>query len=204
MKIAEAYLCNEHIRVLGMAEAGINITDVSRHFAIHKTTAYQTSIVSGKQGWLETVRNRTNRKKNLINVSLILHQGGRETLCWRPWDVSGKRRSPKTVRNRLGCSWRMVKILTICIFQSIFMIGIALNTNEIKFCCNDAYKIRYRIRYPLSNVTWHSGTWPYTMTPSIVQTLHLFANLLPNWTLIPILTLLPIFGGYIEHCNGCG
>ena len=41
---------------------------------------------------------------------------------------------------------------------------------------------------PLPNVTWHSGTWPYTMTPSIDQTLHQFANLLPNWTLIPILT----------------
>ena len=41
-----------------------------------------------------------------------------------------------------------------------------------------------------------SGTWPYTMTPSIDQTLHLFANLLPNWTLIPILTSLPNFGGF--------
>ena len=49
---------------------------------------------------------------------------------------------------------------------------------------------------PLPNVTWHSGKWPYTMTPSIDQTLHLFANLLPNWTLIPILTLLPNFGGF--------
>ena len=26
--------------------------------------------------------------------------------------------------------------------------------------------------------------------------LHLFANLLPNWTFIPILTLLPNFGGF--------
>ena len=34
------------------------------------------------------------------------------------------------------------------------------------------------------------------MTLSIDQTLHLFANLLPNWTLIPILTLLPNFGGF--------
>ena len=34
------------------------------------------------------------------------------------------------------------------------------------------------------------------MTPSIDQKLHLFANLLPNWTLIPILTLLPNFGGF--------
>ena len=47
------------------------------------------------------------------------------------------------------------------------------------------------------NVTWHSGTWPYTMTHSIDQTLHQFANLLPNWrTLLPILTILPNFGGF--------
>ena len=32
------------------------------------------------------------------------------------------------------------------------------------------------------------------MTPSIDQALHLFANLLPNWTSISILTLLPNFG----------
>ena len=34
------------------------------------------------------------------------------------------------------------------------------------------------------------------MTPSIDQTLHQFANLLPNSTLLPILTLLPNFGGF--------
>ena len=34
------------------------------------------------------------------------------------------------------------------------------------------------------------------MTPSIDQTLHQFANLLPNWALLPILTLLPKFGGF--------
>ena len=34
------------------------------------------------------------------------------------------------------------------------------------------------------------------MTHSIDQTLHQFANLLPNWTLLPILTLLPNFGGF--------
>ena len=49
---------------------------------------------------------------------------------------------------------------------------------------------------PLPNVSWHSGTWPYTMTPSIDQTLHQLANLLPNWTLLPILTLLPNFWGF--------
>ena len=41
--------------------------------------------------------------------------------------------------------------------------------------------------------------WPCTMTPSIDQTLHQFANLLnllPNWTLLPTLTLLPTFGGF--------
>ena len=51
---------------------------------------------------------------------------------------------------------------------------------------------------PLPNVAWHSGTWPYTMTPSTDKTLHQFANLLPNWTLLPILTLLPNFGGFIR------
>ena len=39
-------------------------------------------------------------------------------------------------------------------------------------------------------------TLPYTETPLIAQTLHQFANLLPNWTLLPILTLKPTFGGF--------
>ena len=34
------------------------------------------------------------------------------------------------------------------------------------------------------------------MTPSIDQTLHQFANLLPNWALLPMLTLLQNFGGF--------
>ena len=38
--------------------------------------------------------------------------------------------------------------------------------------------------------------WPCKMTPSIDQTLHQFENLLPNWTLLPILTLLPNLGGF--------
>ena len=49
---------------------------------------------------------------------------------------------------------------------------------------------------PSPNVRWHSWTWPYTMTPSIDQILHQFANLLPNLILLPILTLLPNFGGF--------
>ena len=40
--------------------------------------------------------------------------------------------------------------------------------------------------------------WDMTMynDTSIDQTLHKFANLLPNWTLFPILTLLPNFWGF--------
>ena len=34
------------------------------------------------------------------------------------------------------------------------------------------------------------------MTPSIDQTLHQFANLLPIWALLPVLTLLPNFGRF--------
>ena len=42
----------------------------------------------------------------------------------------------------------------------------------------------------LLNVTLHFWTWPYTVTPSIDQTLHQFV------TLIPILILLPNFGRF--------
>ena len=52
------------------------------------------------------------------------------------------------------------------------------------------------MKSPLPNVTRNSGIWPYTMTPLMDQTLHQFANLLPNWTILPILTLLPNFGGF--------
>ena len=34
------------------------------------------------------------------------------------------------------------------------------------------------------------------MTRSIDQTLHQFANLLPNWILLPILNSLPNIGGF--------
>ena len=43
---------------------------------------------------------------------------------------------------------------------------------------------------PLPNVTWHSGTWSYTKTPSIDQTLNQFANLLPNSGLVPFGTCI--------------
>ena len=41
---------------------------------------------------------------------------------------------------------------------------------------------------PLPNVTRHSGGWPYTVTPSIDQTLQPFFYPLLIWTLIPNLT----------------
>ena len=48
----------------------------------------------------------------------------------------------------------------------------------------------------LPNVTWHSGTWSSSVIPLTDQTLHQILNLSPNWTLLPILTLLPISGGF--------
>ena len=56
---------------------------------------------------------------------------------------------------------------------------------------------------PLPNVTWHSGTWPYTMTPSIDQTLLTpICELITELNLLPILNLLPNLEVSIEHCNG--
>ena len=49
---------------------------------------------------------------------------------------------------------------------------------------------------PLAIGSWHFKTWPYTMTPSIGETLHKFAKLLLNLTLLPILTLLPNLGSF--------
>ena len=79
--------------------------------------------------------------------------------------------------------------------------SIALSRYVVKHCSVATLNVKTTLSVKIftlrvKNVTWHSGTWPYTMTPSIDQTLHLFANLLPNWTLIPILTLLPNFGGF--------
>ena len=47
------------------------------------------------------------------------------------------------------------------------------------------------MKSPLPNVTWHSGTWSYTVTPSIDQTFHQIVTLLPNWTFLLFLALLP-------------
>ena len=48
----------------------------------------------------------------------------------------------------------------------------------------------------LHDILGHDHIHFCTMTPSIDWTLHQFANLLPNWTLLPILTLLPNIGGF--------
>ena len=49
---------------------------------------------------------------------------------------------------------------------------------------------KYKVGTIWSVIPYEGTIW------SVIQTLHLFANLLPNWTLIPILTLLPNFGGF--------
>ena len=60
----------------------------------------------------------------------------------------------------------------------------------------------WHVKNPSCQMTWGSVNLdpripcPLFSTPSIDQTLHQFANLLPNWTLLPILTLLPNFGGF--------
>ena len=48
----------------------------------------------------------------------------------------------------------------------------------------------------LPNVTWHSGGWPYTVKPSVDQTLHQFLTLLLISALLPNLTFYPIVRGF--------
>ena len=47
--------------------------------------------------------------------------------------VSGTRVSADIVQNCVRCTLRMIKILTFCSYQNMFIIGIALHTNDIKF-----------------------------------------------------------------------
>ena len=59
-------------------------------------------------------------------------------------------------------------------------------------------------RPPFPNVTWHSGTWPCTMTPSIDQhytNLQTYYRTGLNYRFWPYYQLLELS---IEHCNGCG
>ena len=44
-----------------MAEAGININDMAVILVFIKQLLTEQSIVSGKQGWLETAQNRTDQ-----------------------------------------------------------------------------------------------------------------------------------------------
>ena len=90
----------------------------------------------------------------------------------------------------------MFSIVILCalLFGSIsFYVG-SIFSQEVLWSIRGSHKKLWSL--PLPDVTWHSGKWPYTMTPSIDQTLHQFANLLPIWTLLPILTFLPNFFGF--------
>ena len=49
---------------------------------------------------------------------------------------------------------------------------------------------------PLPPVTWHSGIWPYTVTPSIDQKFRLIVVLLPNWKLYRRWPYYRIPGGF--------
>ena len=49
---------------------------------------------------------------------------------------------------------------------------------------------------PFPNITRHSEGWPYTVTSSIYQTLHLSLMLLLSWTLLPNLTSYLIARGF--------
>ena len=53
-------------------------------------------------------------------------------------------------------------------------------------------------------ITWYSGTWPYTMTPSIDQTLHQFANNYRTGSYYRFWLYYQISEVSIEHFNGCG
>ena len=64
-----------------------------------------------------------------------------------------------------------------------FMVDMGISSNIMKY------------PFPKCYMTFWDMTM-YVMTPSIDQALHQFAHLLPNWTLLPILTLLPNFGGF--------
>ena len=133
-----------------MTEAGININDTAYHLDIHKTTAYQTMNRFWQTGFAgDRPKSDRPKKKSPLEEHFILITSKRDRhfpanpVVERLETVSGRRESAKTARNRQRSLWRMVKILTFCPFQNIFIIGIAFHANEIKFCCNDAHKILY-------------------------------------------------------------
>ena len=49
------------------------------------------------------------------------------------------------------------------------------------------------MKYPFSNVSWHSGAWPYAVTHSIYQILHQLITFSLNWTLLIRLPFLTKF-----------
>ena len=69
---------DEYSRIIGMAEAGINIKSVALHFHIHKITAYRIINRFG-QTWLTEDCPRSGRQKENLasrNVSLRRNRGG--------------------------------------------------------------------------------------------------------------------------------
>ena len=89
---------------------------------------------------------------------------------------------PKSVHNRC------VSVGVVCVVTLPFW--------HFRGCRGFCHRTESDLLLFVPNVRWYSGTWPYTMTPSIDEILQQFATLLPNLTLLPILTLLPNFGGF--------
>ena len=80
--------------IIGMTEAGININRGARHLVFIKQLLTEESIVSGEQCWLETARNRTDRKKLTSLEERFIHSASRRerflpALCWSLRNVSG-------------------------------------------------------------------------------------------------------------------
>ena len=67
-----------------------------------------------------------------------------------------------------------------------------------QFCFVDEITVEIGWKIPSETNLWNDSSPKFDKRrlPSIDQTLHQFANLLPNWTLLPILTLLLKFGGF--------
>ena len=70
-----------------------------------------------------------------------------------------------------------------------------LKSSLRKFCDRYGDLIKH---YEVSLTQMYIAFWDMTIyNDTLNQTLHQFANLLPNWTLLPILTLLPNFWRFL-------
>ena len=104
-----------------------------------------------------------------------------------------------------GNSWiRLAPLMNVlfcgrCDFPISFSGRISQGTfeivsKEILWSVWGSYKIIWGS--PLPNLTRHSIGWPYTVTPSIDETLHQFLTPLLIWTLLPNLTFHLIVWGF--------